>query len=556
MDIIQAIAGALAPALSMTAEDAAALIEFQPDSSRGDYSLPCFKFAKVLRKSPPMIAKDLAEETFPPIIARAEAVGPYVNFFTDRAAFARETFENPPTLVSDAFAGKTIVIDYSSPNIAKNFHVGHLRSTVIGGALTRIFRAVGANVVGVNHLGDWGTQFGKLIVGYLSHSSEKAVERGGISELQRVYVQYHEDAEKDPSLDDTARAWFIRLQNGDPEAVRLWSWFRELSLREFEMIYERLGVTFDAVTGESFYNDKMSAVVDELRAKNLLTESDGAMVVRLEDYGMPPCLILRGDGGTLYPTRDIAAAQYRRTVYGFDKCLYVTALDQTLHFAQWFKVAELMDDSYADKLAHIPFGLVSLPEGSLSTRKGRVVMMEDLLNEAVRAARSIIDERSPNLADKDAVAEKIGVGAVIFNDLYNNRIKDVVFSLERMISFEGETGPYLQYTYARASSVTRKAGVTGETNYSALSEPLSFDVVKLLSRFPNAVAEAAEKYEPYIISRYLIKLAQVFNRFYHEIRILSASESERPARLALAAAVKNVIGDGLRIIGVSVVDEM
>lgn len=486
MDFKIEIAKLLAAAAEISVEDAAAAVEIPAKKEMGDFAYPCFRLAKVFRKAPPMIAAELIEKIEKPaFIARMQVVGAYINFFVDKSVYAEQVLsavleQKESYGKSDMGAGKTVVIDYSSPNIAKPFHVGHLRSTVIGNAIYKIHEELGYHCEGINHLGDWGTQFGKLIVAYKKWGSKEAVEKDGIQELMRIYVKFHDEAEKHPELkiDDEARLWFVKMQEGDEEALTLWKWFYDISIKEFERVYEMLGVKFDAYTGESFYNDKMDAVVQELKDKNLLKESEGAMIVDLEDKNMPPCLIIRKDGGTLYATRDITAALYRKKTYNFDKCIYLTALDQNLHFAQWFEVIHKMGYDWYKDLIHVPFGLVSLDSGKLSTRHGHVVLMEDLLNQACAETKRIIEEKNPNLENKEEIAKQVGIGAVIFNDLYNTRIKDVVFSWERMLNFDGETGPYVQYTHARACSILKRAGETdfSDIHFEALSDEASLDV--------------------------------------------------------------------------------
>ena len=564
MDFKAEIASAIAQTLDIDKNDVLEAVEIPPDKAMGDYAYPCFRLAKVLRKAPPLIAADLAEKIqLPSFVKEVKVVGAYLNFFTDKSVFAE-------TIISKVFAekenygkskegeGKNIVIDYSSPNIAKPFHVGHLRSTVIGNAIYKIYEFLGYNCVGINHLGDWGTQFGKLITAYKMWGNAEAVEKDGISELMRIYVKFHEEAEKDPSLNDTARAWFVKMQDGDEEAISLWKWFKDISLKEFERVYKTLDVSFDSYAGESFYNDKMAAVVEELKEKNLLKESNGAMIVDLEDAKMPPCLIIRSDGGTLYATRDITAALYRKKTYDFEKCIYVTAIDQNLHFAQWFKVIEKMGYDWYKNLVHVPFGLVSLESGKLSTRKGNVVLMEDLLSEAVKKTAAIIEEKNPDLPNKEEVAKEVGIGAVIFDDLYNGRIKDIVFSWEKMLSFEGETGPYVQYTNARACSVLRKAEeeADGNIDFSLLTDDVTVEVIKLIASFNDKVKDAAERYEPSVVSRYLVDLAQAFNKFYHDNSILNAEENTRKARLAVVKAVSLVLTSGLALLGIKAPEQM
>lgn len=565
MDFKYEAASLIAKAADMDINDIVNFMEIPAKPEMGDYAFPCFRLAKTMRKAPNMIAADICskiEEN--KIFSKIEPVAAYINFFTDKSVYAAEVMESIAKMgenygTSEEGKGKTIVIDYSSPNIAKPFHVGHLRSTVIGSALYKIFEKMGYECVGVNHLGDWGTQFGKLIEAYKLWGSKEEVEEKGISELTRIYVKFHEEAEKDPSLDDRARAWFVKMQDGDEEAITLWKWFYDISIKEFERVYEKLGVKFDHYTGESFYNDKMAAIVDELKEKKLLTESNGAMIVDLEDAKMPPCLIIRTDGGTLYATRDITAAIYRKNTYDFDKCIYVTAIDQNLHFAQWFKVIEKMGYDWSKDLVHVPFGLVSLEDGKLSTRKGKVVLMEDLLDEAVKKTMGIINDKNPDLPDKEEVAKEVGIGAVIFDDLYNGRIKDIVFSWDRMLNFDGETGPYVQYTHARACSVLKKAEYvkgTAPIDYSVLTDDASVDVCKMLANYSAKIKEAASRYEPSVIARYLVDLSQAFNKFYHDNVILTDDENVRNARLAVVDAVRLVIRSGLEILGIKSPERM
>lgn len=566
MDFAMEIASLIAKAADMEPESIREAIEVPANKEMGDYAFPCFKLAKTMRKAPQMIARELKDKLEKPdFIADIQVVGAYINFFADKTSFVREVMgkvldKDEDYIKSNMGEGKTIVIDYSSPNIAKPFHVGHLRSTVIGNALYNIYKALGYNCVGVNHLGDWGTQFGKLIVAYKKWGDKETVEREDIKELSRIYVKFHEEAEKDPSLNDEARHWMVKMQEGDSEALELWKWFVDISMKEFNRIYDRLHISFDSYAGESFYNDKMQAVVDELKEKNLLKESEGAQIVDLEEYNMPPCLILRSDGGTLYPTRDIAAALYRKKTYNFYRDIYVTALDQNLHFAQWFKVLELMGYDWAkDELVHVPFGLVSLGDGKLSTRKGHVVLMEDILNAAVEKTSGIIEEKNPDLPNKEEISEQVGIGAVIFNDLYNSRIKNVVFDLERMLSFEGETGPYVQYTHARACSILRKAGVEKpekDIDCSLISDEASVNICKVLSDLPSKLVDAADKYEPYILTRHIVEICKAFNKFYNENNIMGSEGELKKARLAVVYAVKSAIAQSLALLGIAAPEQM
>jgi arginyl-tRNA synthetase len=532
------------------------MLEYPPNPEMGDIALPCFKLSKTLRKPPVQIAQELASNISDmEFIDKVEPVSGYLNFFFNKPLFIEQTLkrilEEQERYGSQPIGeGKTIVIDYSAPNIAKPFHVGHLRSTVIGNSLRKIFEFMGYRCIGVNHLGDWGTQFGKLIVAYKLWGNKEEVEAYGIKELMRLYVKFHEEAEKDPKLEDEARSWFARMEKGDSEALELWQWFKDISLKEFQKVYDLLDVHFDSYAGESFYNDKMDAVIEELRQKNLLKESEGAMIVDLEEYGMPPCMILKKDGSSLYATRDIAAAIYRKKEYDFHKCIYVTGAAQSLHFQQWFKVIELMGYEWAKDLIHVPFGLVSLGGEKLSTRKGKVVLLEDILSEAIKKTLEIIESKNPDLEDKEEVARYMGVGAVIFSDLYSNRIKDVSFSWDEVLNFDGETGPYVQYTHARCCSVIRKAPEQDSSfNPGLLQTKEEYQLCKTLYQFPEKVMMALTQLEPSIITRYLVDLAQDFNRFYHEHPILADDQQLRAARLALVKATRITLANGLKLIG-------
>ncbi|MCD7778137.1 MAG: arginine--tRNA ligase [Clostridiales bacterium] len=566
MDFKTLISEVLAKAADRPAEEIYNALEV-PKAAMGDYAFPCFKLSKIFRKAPPAIAEYLAGEiVLPEYLEKIEVVGGYINFFIDKTALNKSVLDKILTeggdyIKSKEGEGKTVCIDYSSPNIAKPFHIGHLRSTVIGNSLYRIYGALGYNMVGINHLGDWGTQFGKLISAYKRWGNKEDVERIGISELTRLYVLFHTKAEENPELNDEARGYLVKMQNGDEEALSLWKWFVDISMREFQRVYDMLDITFDSYAGESFYNDKMPAVVEEIKSKGILEESDGAQVVNLEKYKMPPCLILRRDGGTLYPTRDITAALYRKDTYNFSKCLYVTAVDQKLHFAQWFKVLELMGyDWAATELVHIPFGLVNLgTEGKLSTRTGHVVLMEDVLKEAVEKTKAIIEEKNPDLEDKEEIAKEAGIGAVIFDDMFNGRIKNIAFDWNKILNFEGETGPYVQYTHARACSLLRKAEITGvpsEIDYSLISDESSQALIKAMGDLPQKIKDAAEKYEPYIISRQLIEICQSFNRFYRDNSVLGSEGETKKARLALVYAAKTAIKEGLYLLGIKAPERM
>ena len=569
MDFKIMIAGEIASALDiafgnapLSADEIAGLLELPPDSAMGDYALPCFKLARSLRKAPPMIAGELVKVINADFLSRVEAVGGYLNFFIDKALYASSVIgevldKGEKYGSSDMGAGKTICIDYSSINIAKRFHIGHLSTTALGNALYKIYSFLGYKCVGINHLGDWGTQFGKMIAAYKHWGSREMVEQGGVQALSDLYVKFHAEAEKDPSLDDEGRAWFKKIETGDEEAISIWQWFKDLTLKDANRVYDMLGVKFDSYAGEAFYMDKMGPVIEELREKKLLKESDGAYVVDLEEYGMPPCLIIKSDGATLYTTRDLAAAFYRKKTYDFTKCLYVVAYQQSLHFRQLFKVIELMGHEWAKDMEHVEFGMVSYEGQALSTRHGHVIYLEDLLNRSIEKARAIIDEKSPNLDDKDGVARKVGIGAVVFFALSAGRIKDIDFWWDRALNFEGETGPYVQYTYARCCSVLGKAPANlPDADYSTLDDAEAQDIVRLLEQFPKLVKEAAQRNEPSLITRYTVDLAQAYNKFYYEHRILDCEPATSAARIAITKAVRNVIGTGLMLIGVEPTEKM
>ena len=541
----------------------AGYIETPPDTTLGDYALPCFFLAKVLRNSPVKIADNLkADFTTDDVITEVNAVGGYLNFKIDRKGFTKnlliEIAEKGEKFgSSDLGAGKTICIDYSSINIAKPFHIGHLSTTVIGSALCKILRFLGYKVVGINHLGDYGTQFGKLIVAFKLWSSREKVLSGRLTELTRIYVKFHEEAKLNPALDDEARHYFHLIEQGDKESNELFNLFKKITLEEVDRIYEMLNVTFDSYAGESFYNDKMAPVVEELKEKNLLTVSDGASIVNLDEYGMPPCLILKSDGSSLYATRDIAAAIYRKNTYDFDKCLYVVAYQQNLHFKQFFKVIELMGKPWAKDLVHVAYGMVSLESGAMSTREGKVVLLEDVINKTVEKAKAVIEEKNPALRDKEKTARAVGTGAVIFGALSNNKIKDIVFSYDRVLSFEGETCPYVQYTITRCFSVLKKVGTAGVKDFTVPEMCESeYAVVSMLGRFSDVVKSAAEKYEPSFVTRYAIDLAQAFSKFYIDCKIACEDENLRAFRLALTDAVKTVLINALTLLGIDYVEEM
>lgn len=564
MDIKQNIAKTIAANVGADAAELCEWLETPPNPDMGDVAFPCFKLAKTMRKAPNMIAASLA----PALgeingISRVEPMGGYINFFADKTSFARTTLERVLDEGaryggSDVGSGKTVCLDYSSINIAKPFHIGHLSTTAIGNALRRIYDHLGYKTVSINHLGDWGTQFGKMILAYKLWGDKETVEKGGVRAMMQLYVRFHDEAEKDDSLNDSARAWFKRIEQHDPEAVEIFEWFKAITLKEVGKTYDLLGIKFDSYAGESFYEDKMQPVIDELREKHLLKVDNGASIVDLSEYSMPPCLILRSDGATLYATRDLAAAIYRKNTYDFDKLLYVVAYQQSLHFKQIFKVLELMGKDWVKDCVHVSFGMVSLTDGTLSTRHGRVVFLEDVLNAAIEKTLDVIKEKSPDLEDKETVARQIGVGAVVWGVVYNGRIKDIVFSWDKALNFDGETGPYAQYTHARCCSVLRKSGGydRAKIDYSALSDEASSALVKAIAEFPAAVSEAAEKYEPYIISRSVINVCSCFNKFYYDNRIMDENEGVRNARLALTDAARNVIKTGLYLVGLEAPEKM
>ncbi len=550
--------------------DIESMIEIPPESKLGDYAFPCFKLAKTMRKAPNLIAQELVEKLAgDSMFSEVKNVSAYVNFFLNRAevaaAVVSEVLDRKEKYgSSDLGRGKKVIVEYSSPNIAKPFHIGHIRTTVIGNAIYKIFDYLGYETVRINHLGDYGTQFGKMIVAYKRWGREEDVRREPIKTLLEYYVKFHDEAEKDPSLEDEARATFTRLENGEKEEYELWKWFREESLKEFTYVYDLLGIEFDSYAGESFYSDKMDRIVQMMDEKGILKESQGAQIVDLEEYGMPPALIRKKDGSTLYITRDIAAAVYRKEHYNFDKNIYVVASQQNLHFQQWFKIIELMGYDWAEQCVHVPFGMVSLEDGTLSTRKGKVVFLLDVLNSAVEKTKQVMIEKNGPDEDLEEISKEVGIGAVVFQELSNNRIKDYVFSWDKVLNFEGETGPYVQYTHARAASVLRNAGASAEAalsgaaplDMSYVSSDTAYELIKLIYRFPEAVREAAEKYEPSVITRHIIDIAQYFNKFYHDEHILVDDEAERQAKLSVVYAAKQTIANGLKLLGIGAPEKM
>ena len=571
INYVDRIADLIAPQVEgLEKEEIRSMIETPADSKMGDYAFPCFKLAKILRKAPPMIAKGIAEAIGDDaMFEKVEQVNAYVNMFLKKDAFAKEVVSEVVAAGDDygkcsLGEGKTVIVEYSSPNIAKPFHIGHIRSTVIGASIAKIYDNLGFKVVRINHLGDYGTQFGKMIVAYRRWGNKQDVIDAPIKTLLSYYTKFHVEAENDPTLEDEARATFTKLENGEPEEQALWQWFRDESLKEFSRVYDMLGITYDSYAGESFYSDKMPRFVKELEEKGLLEEDNGAQLVRLDDYGLTPALITKSDGSTLYITRDIAAAVYRKETYDFYKNIYVVASQQNLHFQQWIQILELMGYDWARSCIHVPFGLVSLEDGTMSTREGRVVFLEDVLNGAVDKTREIIKEKNPD-ADAETVediAKAVGIGAVVFNELSNYRIKDYVFSWEHVLNFEGETGPYVQYTHARACSILRNAGddivAKAKAGFDAkyLTGESAHELSKLLYELPEVIVEAGEKYEPSIVTRHIVDIAQAFNKFYHDEHILVDNEDEKIAKVAMVLAAKSAIRNGLDLLCMKAPEKM
>ena len=545
----------------LSVDEIVSMIEVPKYANQGDLAFPAFTLAKVLRKAPQAIAAEIVEAVSDKHIARAEAMGPYANFFLERSAFADEVLKEVLELGEhygdwDYGQGRKVVIDMSSPNIAKPMSMGHLRSTVIGNAIANLEKKVGYEPIRINHLGDWGTQFGKLIEAYKLWGSEELVKADPIAELIKLYVRFHEEAELDPTLDDKGRAWFKKLEDGDEEAVRLWEWFRSESLKEFNRVYDLLGVTFDSYNGEAFYNDKMDVVVDMLEDANLLKVDNGATIVDLEKYDLPPALIKKSDGATLYMTRDLAAANYRKNTYDFAKCIYVVGMEQSNHFKQLKAVLKELNLPWAETIVHIPFGLITLNGKKLSTRKGKIILLEGVLKEATELALKQIEAKNPSLENKEAVAHAVGVGAVIFHDLKNDRTNNFDFALEEVVQFEGETGPYVQYTHARAMSILRKANHTVDKEAAfSLTDDDAWEVLKLIENYPNVVRFAEEKCEPSAIAKFVINLAQAFNKYYAHTKVLVEDEAFN-SRIALVQTTASLLKQGLALLGVAAPDEM
>ncbi len=560
----KAIVLSLKEVTNLPEDEIAGFIEIPPDIKMGDYAFPCYSLSKTLKKSPAIIATELLSAIRPVAPVReVKALGPYLNFFIDKAIFSenisKKIFEEKDRYGCSAIgAGKTIVVDYSSPNIAKHLAVHHLRSALIGSGVYNVYKTLGYKCVGINHLGDWGTQFGQLIVAYKKWGGENAHTSYTVTDLNDLYVKFHQEAEKNPGLEGEAREWFKKLEAGDAEARELWQHFKDISLKEFQKIYDMLGIHFDAFTGESFYNTLVEDTVNRIKEKGLTRISEEALIIDLEPYNMPPCLLRKKDDATLYATRDIAAAEYRKKTYNFERMIYVVGSEQKLHFRQVFKALELMGHDWANHCIHVDFGLMKFKEGKMSTRKGNVVLLEDLLVEAVERIRKIIEEKNPSLENKETVAHEVGIGAIIFANLSTKRNKDVVFDWDAVLNFEGETGPYVQYTHARLCSILRKYGkpVATDIQYELLKEEETVILVKILSQFPLIIRKASEAYEPSLISNYLIDVCSSLNRFYNAHRVLSDDEELTRARILLVDATRQVIKNGLNILGMHAPERM
>ena len=567
-DFKQIIGQAIAKVTNLNEEELESYIEKPKDQKNGDYAFPCFRLAKELRKAPAIIANDIQEkiEMDKEKIEKIEVVGGYLNFYINKNAITKEVLEKVE--IDEEYGkskigeGKNIVIDYSSPNIAKPFHIGHLRSTVIGGALYKIYKHLGYNVTGINHLGDYGTQFGKLIEGYKLWGEEYNIEENPIDELTKIYIRINQLCKEDEKVLEACRNNFKKLEDGDEYCTKLWEKFRSLSLKEFQKVYDLLGSKFDSWNGEAFYSDKMPEVINILEKTGKLVESQGARIIDLEDKGInTPCIIEKSNGSTTYATRDLAAILYRARTYNFDKALYLTSYEQTLHFKQVFEVAKLLgiDEKYTNGLVHVPFGMVLLPTGKMSTREGKIIKLEELLQEAIQRAKKVIEEKNPGLENKDEIAKKVGIGAVIFNDLANNRVKDEIFEWDQILNFQGETGPYIQYTYVRTKSVLEKVEKVPELSkidLNELSDEYSQNIIKLMYDFENVLVQVTKKEEPSILSRYLIDLAKAYSSFYNENKIITDEQKTQDARVYLTYAVGQVLKTGANLLGIEMPEKM
>ena len=568
IDFKKKIAEEISKTVNIEKEEIETYIEKPIDNKNGDYAFPCFRLAKELKKAPPIIANEIKEkiELDTSIIEDVQVVGGYLNFYINKETITKEVLKEISKTEkygkTNIGNGKNIVVDYSSPNIAKPFHIGHLRSTVIGGALYNIYKYLGYNVTGVNHLGDYGTQFGKLIEGYKLWGNEYDIDKDPINELTKIYVRINQACKEDENILNACRDNFKKLEDGDQYCVELWQKFKDLSLKEFQRVYDLLGSKFDSWNGESFYSDKMPEVIEKLEKSGKLVESQGAKIIDLEDEGInTPCIIEKSNGSTTYATRDLAAILYRARTYDFDKVLYLTSYEQALHFKQVFTVAKYLDldEKYLKGLIHVPFGMVQLPTGKMSTREGNIIKLEELLNEAIERAEKIIEEKNPDLEDKKETAKKVGVGAVIFNDLSNSRVKDEIFEWDKILNFQGETGPYIQYTYVRTKSVLEKAGKlpdVKEIKLDVLNDIYSQTIIKLIYNFQDILVQVTRKEEPSILSRYLIDLAKAFSSFYNENKIIVEDKDIQNARVYLTYAVNQVLKNGVELLGMKMPNKM
>lgn len=549
--------------LDMSREEITSLIEIPPEPSMGDYAFPVFKFSKIFRKGPNLIAEDFVKKlSLNEYFSKIINMGPYINFFVNNELLTKEVLEgvlnNKKYGSKNIGLGKNIIVEFSSTNIAKPFHIGHLRSTVIGNSINNILKYQDYNTTAINYIGDYGTQFGMMISAYRKWGSKDDIDKDPINGLLDLYVRYNKEAKDDEALMDEARYWFDRLEKKDEEALELWQWFKDISLKEFQRVYELLGVEFDNYNGESFHSQFIADVVKELEDKNLLVESEGAMIIDLEKYNLPPVIVKKSNGSSTYITRDIATAIYRKNTYDFYKNNYVVASQQLLHFQQLVAILKEMGYSWAEDCVHVPFGMVSMKDGAMKTREGKVVFLEEVLNQAINKTESIIEERNPNLENRELVAKQIGVGAVIFQDLFNNRIKDYVFDWEQVLNFDGETGPYVQYSHARAASILEKSNfdVSTEVDYSLLDKDEEVAIVKILGNFSNILENAANRLEPSYVTRYSVELAKAFNRFYNACPINSAEEEIKNVRLLLTYAVKVVLARSLKLLGIAAPNKM
>jgi len=567
IDFKKTIAESISKVLDIDVKEIEISIENPKGTDNGDYAFPCFRLAKTLRKAPPMIAEEIKEkiEVNENEITKIEGVGGYINFFVNKETLGKQVLQemanNDEYGKSEIGKNQNIVIDYSAPNIAKPFHIGHLRSTVIGGALYNIYKYLGYNVTGVNHLGDYGTQFGKLIEGYKRWGTEYNIDENPIDELTKIYIRINQACKEDESILEECRKNFKKLEDGDTYCVELWNKFKDVSLKEFQKVYDILGTKFDSWNGEAFYSNKMNEIVEILENTGKLVKSEGARIIDLEDKGMAPCIIEKSNGSSTYATRDLAAIMYRARTYNFDKALYLTSYEQVLHFKQVFETAKLLglDEKYIKGLEHVAFGMVLLKTGKMSTREGNMIKLEDLLNESISRAKNIIEEKNPELEDKDEIAKKVGIGAIIFNDLANNRLKDEIFDWDTILNFQGETGPYIQYTYVRTKSVIEKAGGVPDikdVKISCLLDEASSRILKLIYNFENILIQVTDKNEPSILSRYLIDVAKAYSNFYNENKIISDDKDIQNARVYLTYVVGKILKIGAGLLGIQMPDKM